>query len=337
MPTQTMRFLIGLLFVALLNTSSQAAILTTGYFSGTVEKFDEVTGAQTTFATFQPFTDGLSGIAYNPLNNRVYVSASNSGRIYMLNAQTGQDLGTFEVGVNGTSPLGGPAGPGGVAVGPTGNVYVTDLGANQVRVYDSNFTNLSNPGIITIPDPDELNIVTSGVGVDAGGNVYISTLENGIFRYDGVSVNSFNSNTLASAQIAIDASDNVYVGHGLAQASSVLEIDSLGNDSPFLTVAAADIGGAENGLGMSPSGVAIDENGDFIVAVLGNVNPFRDAEEIGGLLRYDSSGNLKDAIATNTAAFSSVTIVPSAVPEPSSFALLLTAVGVTSLFRRRRR
>lgn len=272
-----------------------ADIFVTGFFTGNIERFDEDTKAQSIFATI-PGNPGLSGIAYNPTNHRVYVSALNLGGVYILDASDGSVL-SFEV-------LG--FGPGGLAVSAAGEVYVTDFTSNLVRFYDSSMAEL---GSISIPAAT----VTSGVGFLDNGDVIISTAFGGVFRFDGDSVTAFTTDpaaALASSQVAADDSGNVFVGHGLGSSDNVFRFATDGMLTGVITVTDAMLDGTGTGStpGTSPSGVAIDSEGNVIVAALGRSNPGDEGGERGGLLKFDADGDLLDTFISGSSAYSSVAI-----------------------------
>lgn len=298
----------ALLFLSItqwLAALAPADILATGFFTGKIERFDEVTAAQTTFATLAG-NPGLSGIAYSASANKVYVSALNHGGVYILNAATGATEGFQMLGY----------GPGGLAVAENGDVYVTDFTSNLVRIYNSTLTNV--PALINVPVMGG----TSGVGFLNTGDVIIATLGTGVFRYDGGTVSPFTAHPaaqLAVAQVVADASDNVYIGHGIGFSDNVLKFNSSGSLIGSITITDAMVSGTGSGstVGTSPSGVAIDRDGNIFVAALGRSNPSDPGGERGGLFKFDSSGTLLPGgtFATGSMAFSGITILPSVIVD----------------------
>lgn len=311
-------FAVMALTMSLFSSNLRGDIFATGFFSGNIQRFDS-SNSQSTFATIAG-NPGLSGIAYSAANNRLYVSALNHGGVYTLDATTGGLLGFSFLGI----------GPGGLAVADNGNVYVSDFTSNIVRIYDATLTN--NINSINVPVAG----VTSGVGFGPGGDVYIATPGTGVFRYDGNSVTSFSNNPAASAQIAADAS-SIYVGHGLGQSDSAFRFDLSGNLLNTFDITAAMMPGAPAGssAGFSPSGIAIDANGNIIVGVLGRSNPGDAGGEFGGLFRFDVNGNLLETIAIGTNAFSGIVFVNS-IPEPGLM-VVIPAIALGVFARRRRR
>ncbi len=298
-------------------TVATADIFATGFFSGTVERYDETTFAKSTFATIAG-NPGLSGIAYSTANQRFYVSALNHGGIYILD-RTGATVGFAGLGI----------GPAGLTVDTTGNVYVTDFTSNNVRVYDATLSSLLNT--ITVPVPG----VTSGVGFATNGDLIISTPGTGVFLFDGSNVLPFNAQPLASAQVA-SSIDGVFIGHGLGQSSSVYRFDATGAFLGTLTVTDSMMPGAPAGssFGYSPSGVAIDDDGNVIVGILGRSNPGDPGGEFGALFKFDVNGNLLATIDLDTPAYSGVALV-NMIPEAGATLVWLLG-GLGAVFYRRR-
>ncbi len=307
------------LTVSLISSSVRGDIFATGFFSGNIQRFDDLTNAQSTFASIAG-NPGLSGIAYSAANNRLYVSALNHGGVYMLDATTGGMLGFSLLGI----------GPGGLSVADNGNVYVSDFTSNIVRIYDPDLTN--NLSSINVPVAG----VTSGVGFGPGGDVYIATPGTGVFRFDGNAVNLFSNNPAASAQIVSDAS-SIYIGHGIGQSNLAFRFDLAGNLLNTFEITDAMMVGAPAGSspGYSPSGIAIDADGNILIGVLGRSNPGDIGGEFGGVFRFDVNGNYLDTIAVGTNAFSGIVFINS-IPEPGLM-MVIPAIFAGLIARRRRR
>jgi hypothetical protein len=315
---------------------ASAAILATGFFSGSIERFDPNTGQQSTFATvtfdaaaLQP---GLSAIAHDPLTGRIYVAELDqanpaSGYIHSFDT-SGQSLGTRSLGF----------GPTGISVANDGRVYVSDLGSNTVRVFGGGLG--AEIGAVSVPE----QTATAGVGFANNGDLIIATLGAGVFRSDaspGSTASSFAGQSAAAGQVAVDSDGSVYVGHGLGFSNNVFKFDEDGNeiDSPFLTIGddLVQSHGEGSSFGTSPGGLAFDAEGNLIVAVLGKSNPGDGPGERGGLFKFDTSGELIEPLAQGSSAFSGVAVLPTAIPEPGSVAFLLCCSGTLLLNRRRRR
>lgn len=291
------------LFLSITSKNSRSDILVTEFFStpaGRILRFDEENFAESVFALI-PGNPGLSGSVYNPTDNRLYVSALQHGGIYVLDSTTGQVLAFHLLGF----------GPAGLSVDSVGNVYVTDFTSNLMRVYNPN--DFSTPvNSVSVPGG-----VTTGVGLLSNGDAVIATAGAGVFRYDGNSVTSFTAHPLAqlaTSQVAVDSDDNVYIGHGIGFSDLAFKFSSSGSLLGTFEVTDAMVGGTGQGStsGTSPSGVAIDREGNVIIAALGRSNPGDPGGERGGVFRFNSSGAPFVEIASQTKAFSSATVVPNA-------------------------
>jgi len=315
-----------------------AGLLATGQATGTIVLFDENTFAQSTFAQISLGGVGssLSGIAYG--NNRIYVSELNQngavgGRIHMF------DLAGNSLGVKQLSAI---EQPGGIAVRSNGNVYVSNIFANAITIFNPTLTDVTG-GIAGVGAGS-----TAGIGFLSNGDTIVSTIGGGLFRYNGVTVSTFSSNSGPAGQIAVDSDDNVYAGHGLGFDSRVYKFDSIGNEigvgGILLSITDADlnnvpsIGGA---FGTNPAGVVFDANGDLFVGALGRSSIADGGSARGGVFKYNSTGlqlaRLTPDVDGFAMSFSSLAIAPVAVPEPGTVALIALGGVVTTLVRRRRR
>jgi len=332
--------------------SANADILATGFFSGTIERFDQETGAQSTFADLKTSPadfPGLSGIAFDASLNRVYASARIGGGVYSLDAITGSVLGfqSFD-------PANQPAG---VAVDAASNIYVANSGLNTVGVFDSAWNALST---ITLPTANDL---PSGLAFDDQNRLLITTFNQSaatgsIFRFNPAddSVVVFADNLFPMNQAAVDAIGNVYAG-GVALSSDVVKLAGDGStvSNPFITIDEALLPVPPRPFTSpdftSPGGITIDADGNLIVAALGRTNPFSgdpvdptndvgdNFQSNGGLWKFSPDGVLLETFpgTGSLTPLSSVAIV-TAIPEPGSLAVLsLGALACRSLRRRRKR
>ncbi len=314
--------LCSLLFVFCLSIGTTVradVVLVSEFFTGNIRYFDRATGANDVFATIDG-SPGLSSLAYDSTRNILYASALQHGTIYQLDGRTGSLLGANIVGYGAT----------GIAITSDGNVLVSDYSSGNVRIYEPGLTGL----VDTIVTPAR---GTGGVGILGNGDILISTIGEGVYRYDGTDVSLFSDQWEASAQIASDGNGNIFIGHGIGQSSSVFQFDSNGslvdtiNISPDMVVSS----GQGSSPGTSPGGVTFDSNGNLLIAVLGQSNPGDTQGERGGLFLFDVNGNLLETLATGSNAFSSVAYV-TAVPEPGSAALILIGVAAGEFMRRKR-
>jgi DNA-binding beta-propeller fold protein YncE len=324
-----------MLSLLLASKAAPAAIVATGFFSGTIERFDPVTGAQSTLATIASGTDpfpGLAGITYHAPTNTLYAAARVSNRVYRVNASSGAILGFTQL-ATGSSPAS-------VVVDNLGNLYVANNGGNTVSVINPAGV---QTGTITLPNIGLGDNLPSGLAFDAQGGLIISTFAGGgLFRYDPGSgaVSPFAAGPTANGQIAIDAAGNVYVG-GAAFSNDVLRFASDGTSGTALITIDANLlplpplpFASPNFT--SPSGVAVDADGNLIVAALGRTNPTSAADNFqsnGGLWKFAPDGTLLQTfgVAGSLTGFSSVAVVP----EPASLGIL--AAGCIVLLGRRYR
>ena len=317
----------------------RAGIIASGFFSGTLEQFDPTTGVQSTFATVASATDpfpGISGLAWHANSNRIYATTRISQRVYSIDATSGSVLGFHQ--------LAGNASPAGIAVDSQGNIYVANNGGNSISRFDSNFNDL---GSIVLPDIGLGDNLPSGLAWSPSGELLISTFRGGgVFQWNPLtnSFSFFDPAPLANGMVAIDPNGNVYVGgavfsngvekfsaDGSRQGNPFLTIDSSVLPQPNLPYASLDF--------TSPAGVAIDADGNLLVAALGRTNPTNAADSFqnnGGLFLYSPDGALLRTFATQSTPFSSVISI-SAVPEPSTYLTAGLSLVVVVAFARWKR
>jgi YVTN family beta-propeller protein len=328
-----------LLLSVLSCSTATAEIVATGFFSGTIERFDPVSGQQSTFADLRSQSDpfpGLAGIAFDQSSNLLYASARISNRIYRIDATSGTVLGFTQLGT-GSSPAG-------LTVDATGHLYVANNGNNTVSVLDSGGNVVST---INLPDVGVGDNFPSGLAFDSQGGLVISTFAGGgLFRFDPTddSVVPFAAGPTANGQVAVDATGDLYVG-GAAFSNEVLKFNPDGTpvDAPFLSIGESLLPQPSEAYlspdFTSPSGVAIDEDGNLIVAALGRTNPTEASDGFqsnGGLWKFSPDGELLQTFGTagTLTPLSSVTTI-TVIPEPGA-AALLAAVGMLLTLRRRR-
>ena len=302
-------------------------------FTGRLTAYTTPGAAASEFAQLQFRGDSafplLSGLYYHGASNRLFATeldrgGTTNGRVHILNATAGTVLGTqdFDFGVTG------------MTIGSNGDIYLSDMGSTLVRRFDGSFGHQAD---IEIQGAGS----TSGL-VFNGSNLYVSTFAGGIFRFDGNSVSNFSAQSNASGQLAFDADGNLYSGHGLGGSDFAHRFDAIGNEylnggAPFLQVTDGMVGGEGFGStpGTSPAGIAIDSNGNLIVAVLGRSSPLDQGGERGGLFLFNREGQLLDTFASGSRAYSGVAFI-TAVPEPGSMVVLLVGGGLAAAVRRRR-
>ena len=257
-----------------------------------------------------------TGIAVDSAGN-VYVADQNNHRIRRV-SPTGA-ISTFAgTGTGGFSGDGGPAasaqlaGPRGVAVDGSGNVYIADYSNHRVRRVGatgtiSTFAGTGTPGgssvntgtstLVQLHDPTD-------VAVDRDGNVYIMDQNNNRVRrvtpagaLTTISHYTFNTQDRLQA-VAVDRDGNVYVADrtaGVQNDSVIRRIGSGGGISIFAGTSGSpgfsgDGGPATSAWLDSPYGVTADSAGNVYIA---DTNNYR-------VRKVDGSGIISTFVGTTS-------------------------------------
>src|ERR1051326_3854988 len=236
----------------------------------------------------------LSGIAIGP-DDTIYIADAGNQRIRMVRPSTGNTPTVWTVSTlagNGTAGYADGVGaaaifnnPQGVAVGPSGVVYVADTANNRIRRIASNgtVTTLAGDGTPGLQDgagnQARFN-APQGIAVDSDGNVYVADTGNSAVRkIDGAGTvstvagdGSIGSNDSPGARfdglvgIAVER-QNIYVYLADSGNHRIRRLDVSGT---VITVSGAERGFKDGSAAQArcaePSGIAIDSDGQIIVA-----------------------------------------------------------------------
>lgn len=178
-----------------------------------------------------------------------------------------------------TSPVPGTCGllssPSGVATDGAGNLYIADSGNNVIRevgVYSGGITILAgtagSSGNADGPAASATFNNPQGLAVDTAGNVYVADTGNGSIRKISHGTVSTVASVTAPTAIAVDAADNLYVtgidGVSLVNpAGNIMQIAG-GGPTNYLAATAPTLSTAANL--SQPSGIAVDEKGNYYIA-----------------------------------------------------------------------
>jgi len=262
------------------------------------------------------------GIAFDTSWN-LYVADSNNNKIRKITSLS--EVTTFAgSGVSGSTNGVGTsatfATPSGVILDSTGSLYVTNIGAGNIRKITSSadVTAFAGSGSVIFTDGTGTSASfnsPSGITVDSSGNFFVTdcgnnrirkitpTAEVTTFAGSGTSGSSDGTGTAASFScpngITIDTSGNLYVAD--SNNNKIRKITSLGEVTTF---AGSGANISTDGTGtaasfVSPRGVAMDSSGNLYVSEAANI---RKITSSGVVTTIAGSGVTGFADGTGTAA-----------------------------------
>ncbi len=224
---------------------------------------------------------------------------------------------------NGAGVLASFSNPNGVALDPTGNVYVADQANNLIRKITAAGTVTTLSGTLTSGSSNATVIGAiasyngpTGVAVDATGNVYVADFGNNQIRKIATTgavttlaggTRSGNANGTGTAAgfngpagVAVDAAGNVYAAD--FNNNLIRKITAAG----VVTTLAGSTAGNTNGTGTAasfngPRGVVVDAAGNVYVADANN-NLIRKVTAAGVVTTLAGNGSAGNASGAGTAA-----------------------------------
>lgn len=234
-----------------------------------------------------------TGIVVGP-DDTIYVSSGGTGSILYFDGQTGLPLPSAQTG----GPAGlfaflGMAAPAQLAIGPDGNLYVSEYFGSSVRVYDvhpgPNFgqqlanaaTGLTSAGGLAFTADGDL-LVGDGFVMAPGQTAQIVRVHNGVQT-------TFTPNVSSPSSLFMMDDDSVLV----ADLVSNYILHFAADGSPLAPFASIPPAVGPPTYSNFPSDIQLDPDGNLVISILGATDP---PDDRGALLRYDLNGNLLETI-----------------------------------------
>jgi uncharacterized repeat protein (TIGR01451 family) len=257
--------------------------------NGRIRRVDAATGVITTVAGGGTGGDGgpatsaalgsnPAGVAFDGSGNLLLTGG---GRVRSVDVTTGIISTIAGGGVGGD---GGPAtsasllNPWDVAADPEGNLFIAELSAHRIRRVDAatgTITTVAGNGTAGFggdggPATSANLNQPRGLAVDGSGNVFIADTENNrIRRVDAASGTiSTIMSTSRPEDMEVDAGGNLFVA--ATGVSAILRVDAVSGDVVVVTGGGFAFGGdggpATGGQLANPGGVAVDPDGNLVIA-----------------------------------------------------------------------
>ena len=274
----------------------------------------------------------------------LYVADQSNNRVRVISRSTGTITTVAGTGAVGSNGDGGPATsaqlnyPQGVAVDASGNVYIADVWNFKVRLVTkatgiiTTYAGTGTQGSSADGTPATSAQLgrSRAVAVDSSGNVYIADVDNrkvyvvtrstgmmttfagtgstGVIGDGGLATVAFVSNPDA---LAVDASDNVYIGDGtrvrLVTRSSGIITTIAGTGARG---SGGDGGPATSATFSGLSGVAVDASGNVYVADFDNHNVRLVTRSTGKVTAFAGQAGLPGSTGDGGAATSALLVSP---------------------------
>lgn len=201
---------------------SGGSLFLAGLDDNAIFRFDANSGAY--LGIFVSGLNGPSGITFGPDGN-LYVANQGGGSssIDRYDGTTGAFVSTFVA--PGAGPLGGLFNPQGIAFGPDGNLYVSDLGNGAIARF--NGTTAAYTGFVDAGNPPSPLSSPYGLVFGPDGNLYVADPSTStVHRYNG-STGAFIDEFVDLAGglvqpigLAFGPDGNLYVSDGMARVAS---------------------------------------------------------------------------------------------------------------------
>lgn len=286
-----------------------------GGFTGYVGRYDQNgTAVDAHYVTL----DGATGVA-----------VSSSGTLYAATPSS-TDYGTavMSYATSQASPAGTPfvtyiddnslVNPAGLALSASGSLYIAEKSAGTILVYNSSGTRTATLGDMSLGTPDTLVF-------DSTGNLYVSDVGNGnVLRYSGGTFTQINTNPisgLSQGGLALGTDGNLYV----SSSSALLRVN--------LSTGATEVVQDFSSSLFQPGALAIASDGSLYLS------GFDGDTAQGEVFKYTANGTGTGSLLINlgSGAYPAYLTLATAVPEPSTWALIAGAVILPVVIVRRRR